>query len=132
VSYCVQDTVVRILRVKEKAVLWIIYLCLTTYLIVPDYTVGLFICTIVSFFGGKCTPDYVHKECHTRLLSKFFYLFLNNFISCYCFFFTCPISITGELLSSRSSSFAPFNHFKPLRVSFSSFLFSLRISPTQN
>jgi hypothetical protein len=47
------------------------------------------------------------------------------------FIFTCPIQITYA--SSRSSRFAPFNHFTLSHVSFSHFFYfpTQRISPTQ-
>jgi hypothetical protein len=43
-----------------------------TFVIVPSYTVGLLIITIISLFGAKYIPVFVYRICHTYLLSSTF------------------------------------------------------------
>lgn len=101
-----QNTVVRILSVKERAKYWNMYLYLKTslILIILSYTVFTFI--ITSLFGPKyqiVCIKFVMVICCPGT-----HLFLNNFIR-YCFFaFICPIQIISA--SSRSLSFSHFNH----------------------
>jgi hypothetical protein len=61
VPYGVRSTVVGILRVREKAKLQSMYLY---FVIVPYYTVGLFIFIIISFFSKICNSFCVQNFSH--------------------------------------------------------------------
>lgn len=82
--YDVWSTVVRIVRVKEKAKLCAMYLnsfCNSTILHSIHHYCKLFF----FFFGAKYLAAFVYKIRDTRLLCNYFHLLL-NFISC-CFIF---------------------------------------------
>jgi hypothetical protein len=93
VPYGVRNTIVRILRTKNKVELWSIYLKLTTSV------------TVHLFFS-------IHLY-YNLMLFNYLWFFLNNSISCYSFFaFTRPVQLTNA--SSRSSKFRilqPFHTF---------------------
>jgi hypothetical protein len=114
VPYAVQNTEVRVLRVKKKTKLWSMHL---NFVIVPFYIVGLFIFTIISGFLSKIHTSSLYNIYHTHLLCKYFCMFLNNLSVAVPFFIlTCPVQIINS--SSKSSCSALLNHFKLSHVSF--------------
>jgi hypothetical protein len=115
-----RNTVVIILRVKEKAKIAVCLSVHNTFVIILSYTAGLFVGN-QNFVSKIRTGFCIQSLSHSSVVLVLHLFLIVSSVAVPFFVLICPVRRT--YLTSRSSNITPFKHFKLLHVFIFPFLF---------